>query len=170
MMLVNTTYSQHKLIGEKHPSTPTPPHAHPPTHAHLVSLSGLKEASKRGCLCVSELPPLKIDTAPFGLCYNPDGNNTRKESVRRLIITTHTVNGTVSTRTHTRRGVGVCKHAFMTDPAVRLKDGVRTKRSAAYRSSLSLTMRHTKLFSSQSTGVQAVSVFVCNRHMAAADL
>lgn len=49
-------------------------------------------------MCLYELPPLKIDTQPFGLCYNPDGNNTRKESIRRLIISTHTVNVTVSTQ------------------------------------------------------------------------
>ena len=80
----------------------------------------------------------------FWVVFQPDGNNTRKESVYVLIISIHTVNGRVSTRaqshtlwpavltlweplththTQTNRGAGVyvSKHECMIDLAVKLE-------------------------------------------------
>lgn len=61
---------------------------------------------------------LKIDAAPFGLCYDPEKNNGRKESVRWLIMSPLTINVKVGPpvhvrithgldHAHTNRGVGV---------------------------------------------------------------
>lgn len=67
--------------------TSPPDHLMNSHHSHCTYLyHALGAALKCGFLCPFELPPLKIDNQPFGLCYSYNDNNARKESVHWLSI------------------------------------------------------------------------------------